>query len=687
MPDKIDKERLSALKNEIRMAEKLNEEELEPLMREALDRYMGVHVPEFGADWDIILNEVYPIIQNNLPSIFFRNPRVFLKPRNKTFIGKKRNPVSGQMEEVQMDSTKSARTQEAILNYCMSEIKYKKETRKVLLDALLFPFGVLWHGYKGKFGMTEEKSIWIKNDKPFILRICPTRFLFDPSVTISTLDEAKWQARAIDIPLRDLVEDDLFDVDPRIVKGFKGFGNKVGTASMEAYAKGTGSKTGEDYVKMMGLRKSLIDYTDKNFQESPFAHFVRVYEVCLRPSKKEVREGKKGWILMLTEEQEKPLRVDDWVIKAEGFPGHILQFNELNDASFGLSDIEAYKQCADQKNVIVNLQLRNAQENSKVYVGISKEGANEEDVEAMVKGEQSVVRFESGNPNERMTVSSAGGAASSELYLIDQRIQKNLEDKSGVTDLKRGFLQSGEESAASVKIRAAGGGARPAYRQDIMADFLRDSCLYLNQINKQFMPYEEAVRIVGSFDLEWSENPSKEELQADVDAEIDVISMLPENPDKEIAELNAVLVLIFQAMANPAIMQKIQQEGKTFNISPLVEQLLMRMKLRDPEIFRSIHPEESQGFVSVQQIREAKENVTAAITGQQIPFPPKGGDDSLAKLEVYTTIQQLLQMAGQVSDALNQLILMHQALLQAEEEKQAKPGAEIKLKKPSEIKI
>jgi hypothetical protein len=37
----------------------------------------------------------------------------------------------------------------------------------------------------------------------------------------------------------------------------------------------------------------------------------------------------------------------------------------------------------------------------------------------------------------------------------------SLEDKSGVTDLKRGFLQSGEESATSVKIRNAGGGARP----------------------------------------------------------------------------------------------------------------------------------------------------------------------------------------------------------------------------------
>ena len=93
--EKLSKERISALKNEIKMAETLNEEELEPIMSEALSRYIGQYCPEFGMDWDIVLNEVYPIIQSNLPSIFFRNPRAFLKPRSKTFIVKQRDPISG----------------------------------------------------------------------------------------------------------------------------------------------------------------------------------------------------------------------------------------------------------------------------------------------------------------------------------------------------------------------------------------------------------------------------------------------------------------------------------------------------------------------------------------------------------------------------------------------------------------
>ena len=663
------------------MAETINEEELEPIMAEALSRYMGDHVPDFGTDWDIVLNEVYPIVQYHLPATFYRNPRAFLKPKNKTFIAKRRNPISGQMEDVELDSTKSAKTQEALLNYMLVEIGYKKETRKVLLDALLFPYGVLWHGYKGDFGMTDEQSIYIDNEEIFVRRISPLRFIYDPAVTIATIDEARWVGRIIDIPLQDLLDDDKLTINKKELKGFQGYGDNVGTKTGVEKAKALKEKV--DIVRVNAYKKALLEVTTNEYKDSDESRFVRVAEIFLRPTKKERKDGKKGTILLLTEEQSEPLRVDDWKIKAEGFPAKILEFNGLNDNRFGIADIDTYSQVADQKNVIVNLQLRNAQENSKVWVGLSKEATNEEDIEHIRKGEQSIVLFESGNPRDRMFVASPGGAASSELYIIDQRIQRNLEDKSGVTDLKRGFLQSGEESAASVKLRAMGGSARPQYRQDLMSDFLKESYCYLNQLNKQFLTFSDAVRIVGTLDIEWSEKFSKEEIQAETDVEIDAISMLPENPEKELMQLNSLLGLMMQAMSTPQIMQKIQQEGSTFNFSPLIEQMLMRMKIRDPEIFRKIKPEESQGFVSVQQIREARQNVDAALQGQQVPFPPKQEDDHVAKLEVYSSVKKLLEMAGQVSDMLEQLIQIHSALLQELQKKESTPGQIVNLKKPT----
>ena len=359
--DKPSKERISALMNEIVMSEKFNEEEVKPIGIEALERYAGRFVPNFGLDWDIVLNEVYPVIQHNLPAIFFRNPRAFLKPRNKNYITKKRNPETLKMEDVQIDSSQSAKTQEAIVNYQMDEIKYKRETRSVLLDALLFPHGVLWHGYKGDFGMTDEDSIYVKKDKVFVRRVSPMRFIKDPSVTFHNWQEGQWVGRIIDMRLEDLLEDGDLDVDKSSIKGFPGFGTKVGlnTALNNAALKGD-RLNGND--SRNPHRTDLLDFANEDFKKSSASQFVRIFEIYLRPNKKERNEGSKGWVLLLTHEQNKPLRVNTWTIKAEGFPAHLLEFNEIPDSMLGLPDIATYASIADQKNVITNLQIRNAQE-------------------------------------------------------------------------------------------------------------------------------------------------------------------------------------------------------------------------------------------------------------------------------------------------------------------------------------
>ena len=676
MPEvKVSDEEIFDLKQEITLAKKINEEYLEGQIREAVERYTGRFIPHIGQNWDIALNEIYPVIQFNLPSIYFKNPRVFLKPRTKTFIAKRRDPVSGNMVPMTLDSSKSARTQENILNYIIQEIRYKKEAQKVLLDSLLFKFGVMWHGYKGDFGMTDEQSIFIKNESVFVKRLSPMKFIFDPAVSISNLEEARWVGRIFDVPLRDILEDDTLDVDKNL-KGRVGYGDRITTGRPMT---GKGEAT-----SLIPQSRPLIEFADARFKDSARSRFVEVVEIFVRPTPKEKREGGKGKVLLLTDLQEKPLRKpNSWPYKIDGWPAKILEFNPVPDQKFGLADIDTYKVIADQKNAIINLQLRNAQENSKVWVAIAKDATSEDDIEVIQRGEQTIIMFDGDSVQGKMAVASPSGSASSELYLIDQRIQKNLEDKSGVTDLKRGFLQSGEESAASVKIRAAGGSVRPAYRQDIMSEFLKDSFAYLNGLNKQFFTVDEAVRIVGSLDLEWSENPSREEIQADVDVEMDVISMLPENPEKEIQELQTVLALMIQGLTVPEIRAQLQIEKKTIRLSPIVENLLMRLKIRDPDIFRTIRPEESQGFVPAAELLAARQNVAAILQGQDVPSPPDVGQDHRTRIEAYAALAELGNLPGQIMQMLDKLILIHEQLLAEEQDKEA-PRTRSPLKKPSE---
>jgi hypothetical protein len=665
---RVPKETLMRLHNEIKLAEARNEAELLPVINENIARYTGKHIPVVGRNWDIILNEVYPIVQFNIPSIHFRNPKAFLKPKNKNFIAKRRNPQTGDMDEVTLDSGKSARTQEALLNYTIDEIGYKKELRKTLFDALLAPHGVLWHGYKGEFGMTEEQSLTIKDERIFVKRLSPLRFLFDPAVNISNLDEARWIGRSFDIPLTELLEDERLNVDKDKLKGKLGFGQGFMVDEKGNFVQSNAT----DKLPNTSRVKPLLEFADKDFRDSKNVRFVTMYEIQLRPTKKEKRDGKKGDIILLTDEQfqdlrnnPNPYKYDDWMAK-------ILQFNPLPDATFGLDDVSTYKSIADNKNIMRNLQIRNAQENSKVWVFLAKDGTSEEDIEKVRVGDQTILTFEGDSVQGRAQVSSAGLAASQELYLIDGRLDKELMDKSFVSDQKKGFLQSGEESAANAKIRAAGGAVRPAFRQDMMVDFLKDSYGAILAMLKQFMPVKDAVRIVGSLDLEWSDNFTKSEIQAPTDVDIDAISLQPSNPDKEVQELNIILNLMTSALNNPALERKLLSEKKTFNIAPIINQLLMRLRVIDPEIFRNIRPEEEMGFVSVAELQAAQANVVAAIQDQPIPSPPEPGQDHKARIEMYTAIMNLLESLGLQADKLAKLI-EQQTLIFEEETKVKSP--------------
>jgi hypothetical protein len=672
----VSKEEIFALKQEITLAKRINEEYIQTQMLEAIQRYTGVFIPSIGVDWDIVLNEIYPVIQFNLPSTYFRNPRAFLKPRTRTFIAKRRDPITGKMVDTVLDADKSAKTQENILNYIISKIRYKGEVQQVLLDALLFKFAVMWHGYKGDFGMTDEQDIYIDKGEVFVERLSPMRFLKDPAVGISQLNKARWIGRSFDVPLQDLQEDPDITVSKKL-KGKVGFGERM-TTGRPQFEKGIATS-------FLPSTKPLIDFADGSFKDSVRSRFVEVYEIFVRPTPKEKREGKQGKVILLTDEQKEPLRKpNSWPYKAEGWPAKILEFNPVPDSHFGLADIDTYKSIADQKNAIVNLQLRNAQENSKVWVAIAKDLQSEEDLEMIRSGQQTIILFNGDTVNGKMAVASPSGAGSSELYLIDQRIQANLEDKSGVSDLKRGFVKSGEESATSVKIRSSGGAVRPAYRQDTMSDFLKESFGYINDLNKQFFTVDEAVRIVGSLDLEWSENPSKEEIQADVDIEMDVISMLPENPEKEIAELQTVLALMVQGLTDPTIAAKLTKEGKTVNLSPIIENLLMRLKIKDPDIFRGIREEESQGFTSVAELNAARQNVAAIKQGSgEIPSPPEMEQDHRTRIEAYAAIVELGDLSPEVIQVLDQLISIHEQLLQEIEQKEA-PRTRSPLKSPGQ---
>ena len=640
-------EKYQELREEIAKASKINKEKLQPKFKEFLDRYLGKYIPNFTGSMEIILNEIYPIVDWMLPSIFFKNPKAFLKARNKTFIANKFDPNIGEKVAMQLDSNKSAKTQEGILNYALHDIKYKKEAKMVTRDGLIYNYGVLWHGYKGDFGISDEGSIYIKKDNIFARRLDPQKFIFDPYVNICRMEEARWQGRILDLRRSEVEDNPQYKISKKKSR----------------------NKDAERIQSEIDVQSSRKDKKDCD-------KFIRLYEIYLKPTFKEASKGKKGKILVFSNEQVEPLRESEWEIEAEGFPGKVLYFNEVNDDRYPLADIDVYSPIADQKNIITNIQLENAQENTKQLVGYNKELIDEEELGRAIEGDNNYIGFDGDRDiRTQITAINTGGAVSQELYMVDAKIQQNLDEKSGVSDLRKGVLKSGEESATSVRVRTAGSSTRISNRQDIMADFLKESFEYLLGLIKQFMPYKEAVRIMGTTDIEWTEDFEKEDIQAPVDVDVDVTSMLPEDPATEMQQFSASMALLTNMLTNPILSGKLVQEGKKINLSPLIEQILYRSKITVPGVFENIELKDQMGYASIEQIGEAQQNVMAALSGaEEVPYPPKEGDDLKAKLQFYGFIAQMFQQSGQISPVLVDLIRQTEAMLKAQEAKNAKPG-------------
>ena len=104
-----------------------------------------------------------------------------------------------------------------------------------------------------------------------------------------------------------------------------------------------------------------------------------------------------------------------------------------------------------------------------------------------------------------------------------------------------------------------------------------------------------------------------------------------------------------------------------FNISSFIEQLLLRLNLRDENMFRPIRPEEGEGYTANAILFEAQRRAAAAVLQGQIT-PPSAGEQHNVFIAIYESVLALLQALGINSEGLTQLIVLtQQAQLQEEE--------------------
>lgn len=650
---------ITSLWNQINLTEQVIKNQVVPSYIESLSHYIGetsfkLHNMD---EVDVALNDTFPIVQQKLPFLFFRRPRAFVKPRRKFVLVTKTNPITGQREKIRVDGSKLARTTEHALNWNLHESGFEEEMDRVSLDLALSPYAVLWQSYAGKFGLRQDETMYVKEDSIFQKRIRPDLFLWDTEGTHE--EEWSWVGRKTLVKLEDVLDDPRYSSEKRRLEGSVGFGDPLRKSQ------------GSDAINI-GPRV-MSDLLDSSFKESIQSRRVWLYEIWQKPRLRDRLKGRRGKVFVLARDLPKPLFEDSWPLKQEGFPCELFRINPLNDSTLGIPDPKTYLEVVKEKQIETNLILRNLKQNSNLKVILNGSKFDESDVRKFVEGESAVLL--SRDPLQQGDVTSLqAGSVPSAAFQVAQNTDMQLQKQSAITQTRQGIKPPGEITATQAEILERGLESRPTLHQKLISRTLKKLMRKRVQLMKQFFKRQDIVPVMGTLDFEWSDEFSNDDITDEVDIEVDLVSMLPENPAVEIRNLLDMLRIMSDAMANPAIITKIQQEGHMFNFTPFIEQLLLRMNLRNEEMFRPVRPEEGEGFSPNSSLLLARQRaIRAIITGEF--DPPQPGENHDVMLSVYQSLLQLLQAIQAPVGALPQLIQATELARQQEEESSGKRKA------------
>lgn len=206
--------------------------------KRAYSMYNGIHWRDM-METDPSSDQARDRITVNVTMSNVLNIVPFLMSQNPKFVCKPRKP----------ESDKSATLQSEILNYEYEQRDMHDQVKRAVYDCVTIGHGIVKVGYALEIDEAVKKqdgvinyAAYIKEDSPFVKRICPLYFLIDPTASENNLETARWCAEIFFTPLRDLCANARYDqkVLNKIKKGLYTVGTKstvfdnLSDASMES---------------------------------------------------------------------------------------------------------------------------------------------------------------------------------------------------------------------------------------------------------------------------------------------------------------------------------------------------------------------------------------------------------------------------------------------------------------------
>ena len=559
----------------------------------------------------IAVNLAFSHVKTMMPRLFFKKPKVFTPPLNPE------------------DEPGSA-SASAYLNYLWQALPLKMETKRCVIDALIFGIGFMKHGWHSRDlrdwdELTEKAQEFetealetqqeiegfraleippnavenatppeaVRNQRdqridydgsfnpqlPWSRRISPFDVFVDPLGNEE--HNIRWMAFRYVMSLEDAKDNDLWDKTARgqlqAQRTSFGFGDNRGNtfdgleadgqqAFLQALRVGNPFNLINSPIDEKFMSEALMDSMKK-----PEMSQVEIFEVW---------DKKTNEVWVVNENAQKPLkRMPNPLTSLKGqFPVSILKFNEVPDSFWPMSDMRPLEDQILEMAELRTQALEHVKRTTNIKVGMKKGALDEEAVRALESPDMARV-VEVNDLSEPVGNSITPfnlGRLDPNIYSINGLLKNDFDEISGLSEQQRG-LSSSSGTATESAITERNANLRLDERQDQVLDFLEDSTSKVFKISTQFVLPGFHVRLLGKKGFQWvpitsvAMNPERE-------IKIEVGSTLRKDDQvtkrRVIEALNVLTPFIVNGLAKVDINEILRQYLNALEIFTDVEAIL-----------------------------------------------------------------------------------------------------------------
>jgi hypothetical protein len=407
----------------------------------------------YRGEWEsgiMPVNLFFKMIRTMVPRVYFRDPTVSITQTK-----------PGDVEAV------LAQLLERIDNKLIRHMKLKAQMKLAIQDSFLYGTGVLKLGFGAQYTPTPgdistsapEKEVrgtvyrseWnslVEPNMPWVMRVHPKHFIISPHAT--SMDEARWVAHEILMPLNELKADSRF-------------------------------KHTADLATSKQLSSVLDPGADGMIQLL------------------EVRDKKTGKVFVLAPNytQRVLLMDDDKFLQTTGrFPYYPIVFNIPSENFWGIPDAQIMDPQQREANEI-RTQIMKHRRMSLIKLMALEDGISQDEIEKLTNEQVApVVRVKAMNAVEPMAVVAQMPAG---LLQADQMVGQEVQEILGLGTNQFGEYAPGsaDRSATEAQIVNQATQIRMDERRDLVADTLTDIIGGVHVVIFQFWTQEQVVSIAG----------------------------------------------------------------------------------------------------------------------------------------------------------------------------------------------